>query len=246
MEAYALLGVKEDTSSMDFEGSITRLGALYAGLYALLFIGLGAIFDVFDGAIARMLNVSGKLGMELDSLSDVVTFGLAPVVAAYVAFVADEQLVRGEFSFFLVFLLAIFPMCASYRLARFNLTTTEEKDFEGLPTPAAGLALASLLVPKWSSFDPESKLASPMFSLLNSPYLLVAIALMLGMLMVSKVSFFSLKSLGNPLVKTYGTVLVISAILLIITLGWAGISYSFFAYIALSIIYSFHKASLAK
>ncbi len=102
-------------------------------------IFIGAIFDAFDGTIARALNVESEIGMQLDSLADAVSYGIAPGVLAYQAYLNKLPEFFGVSVGILV--AAIFPVCALYRLARFNC---EEggKGFVGLPSPPAGVIVA--------------------------------------------------------------------------------------------------------
>ena len=104
-----------------------------------------ALLDGLDGQVARMLGVASELGKELDSLADCVTFGVAPGFLAYKGYLqgtwiqAFGQSIDGG-----VFIAAIFPVCAAYRLARFNVTHVPNA-FDGLPSPIAGIIVA--LVP---------------------------------------------------------------------------------------------------
>jgi CDP-diacylglycerol--serine O-phosphatidyltransferase len=99
-------------------------------------IYIGAIFDACDGAIARALNVESEIGMQLDSLADAVSYGIAPGVVAYQAYLYQFPEFFGFNTGMAV--AAVFPVCAVYRLARFNC---EEggSGFTGLPSPPAGI-----------------------------------------------------------------------------------------------------------
>jgi len=102
-------------------------------------IFIGAIFDACDGAIARALDVESEIGMQLDSLADAVSYGIAPGVLAYQAYLHQLPEIYGISAGVIV--AAVFPVCAIYRLARFN---TEEGGlgFTGLPSPAAGIMVS--------------------------------------------------------------------------------------------------------
>ena len=115
---------------------------------AMLFIVLGAVFDFFDGMVARLLGVSSPLGVQMDSLADDITFGLAPAtvifsfmknVLVYPAFLGAFAAVLPYFAF----LIAVFSAC---RLAKFNIDTRQTTSFIGLPTPANALFWSSLIV----------------------------------------------------------------------------------------------------
>ena len=103
-------------------------------------IFVGALFDASDGAVARALNVESEIGMQLDSFADAVTYGIAPGVLAYQALLHElPELFLGISSG--VIAAAIFPVCAIYRLARFNIEDGG-KGFKGLPSPPAGIIVA--------------------------------------------------------------------------------------------------------
>lgn len=108
---------------------------------ALLFIVVGAVFDFFDGMVARLLHVSSPIGKELDSLADDITFGFAPsaIIFSYLAtFHIHVPIVP-----FLAFVMAAF---SALRLAKFNLDERQALGFIGLPTPANALFWGSLIV----------------------------------------------------------------------------------------------------
>lgn len=111
-------------------------------------IFIGAIFDACDGAIARALNVESEIGMQLDSLADAVSYGIAPGVLAYQAYLNKLPEIYGVCIGILV--AAIFPVCAIYRLARFNCEEGGQ-GFTGLPSPPAGIIVA--IVPALYSVD---------------------------------------------------------------------------------------------
>jgi len=102
--------------------------------FSSLFIFLAAAFDFFDGRVARMLGVSTPIGAQLDSLADVVSFGVAPAILAHSI---------KNWSFLMVIGFVGFPLAGAWRLARFNVHPTHEH-FMGLPIPAAGLTVAFL------------------------------------------------------------------------------------------------------
>jgi len=108
-------------------------------LIAGILIFIGAFFDACDGAIARALNVESEIGMQLDSLADAVSYGIAPGVLAYQAYLHKLPEIFGVSVGVIV--ASIFPVCAVYRLARFN---TEEggQGFTGLPSPPAGIIVS--------------------------------------------------------------------------------------------------------
>src|SRR5690606_2507156 len=105
--------------------------------YAAIMVIIGMLLDGLDGRVARMLNTQSEFGKELDSLSDVISFGVAPAVIMYVSALKFTG-VEGWI------VTAIFPICGALRLARFNVNPGEPGYFIGLPITAAGGILATL------------------------------------------------------------------------------------------------------
>lgn len=106
------------------------------------FILLAVLCDGLDGFAARLLNASSELGAQLDSLADLTAFGIAPGVLMYALVLHDFGLVVGGISLPLgMFVAAVFPICAAYRLARFNISHSSDS-FSGLPSPVAGIIIA--------------------------------------------------------------------------------------------------------
>ncbi len=127
--------------SVIFASTGTPQGCTIAGL---LILG-AALLDGLDGPIARALGVDSAIGAELDSLADCVTFGVAPGYLAYQAYLSGMIVpVFGKSVDMGIFLASIFPICAAYRLARFNVNHVANS-FSGLPSPVAGIIIA--LVP---------------------------------------------------------------------------------------------------
>lgn len=207
--------------------------ALCAGLSAIRFalyerwemavaaICVAAIFDMLDGRVARLLRLTSKFGAELDSLSDLVSFGLAPAIILYRwALVQEDQL--GWLA------VLAFVVCAALRLARFN-TMLEETDqpvwrknfFVGLPTPgAAGLALLPMI---WS-FTLETEA-------LRIPFMLSLWMILLGGMMVTHLPVFALK--GVRVQRSWIVPIFVALALFMAqlvtnpwrTIGWFGIFY---------------------
>jgi len=144
-------------------------------------IFIGAIFDACDGAIARALDVESEIGMQLDSLADAVSYGIAPGVLAYQAFLHELPEVFGISVG--VAVAAVFPVCAIYRLARFNCEEGGD-GFTGLPSPPAGIVVS--IVPALYSVDVLY------FGELNydvNLYVFIAFYIIIALLMVSKVDY---------------------------------------------------------
>ena len=111
---------------------------------ALLFIVIGAVFDFFDGMVARLLHVSSPIGKELDSLADDITFGFAPsaIIFSYLSQFSILSILHSQLMPFLAFILAAF---SALRLAKFNLDERQALGFIGLPTPANALFWGALI-----------------------------------------------------------------------------------------------------
>ncbi len=152
--------------------------------YAVCAILLGAAFDFLDGMVARLLNVSSPIGKELDSLADVVTFGVAPSAIVFSLFqeTACPELLMPVRKFlpYLAFLMAAF---SALRLAKFNIDPRQSASFIGLPTPANALFWSSLVL------GGHAFLVSPRF---NCVFLFLFMFLFC-MLMVAEIPLFALK-----------------------------------------------------
>ncbi|GBF49597.1 CDP-diacylglycerol--serine O-phosphatidyltransferase [Leptospira ryugenii] len=110
-----------------------------------VFIILAALFDGFDGMAARALDATTELGADLDSLADLTTFGIAPGFLTYKMFLDEYKMdLFGKPEFFPIGMLiaALFPICAAYRLARFNVVH-DPTYFQGLPSPVAGVVVGT-------------------------------------------------------------------------------------------------------
>lgn len=151
---------------------------------AIAFIILGAVFDFFDGMLARLFKVSGPLGKELDSLADDITFGFAPSAIVfslfkeihYPAFLMPME----DYLPYCAFLIAVF---SAYRLGKFNIDPRQSTSFIGLPTPANALFWGSLVVGGHDFLVSES---------FNAIYLILLVLLM-SYLLIAEIPMFSLK-----------------------------------------------------
>jgi CDP-diacylglycerol---serine O-phosphatidyltransferase len=213
---------------------ITSLN-LTAGFIAIIFAANGdlvtsswlilaaMIFDFLDGFSARLLKSYSAIGKELDSLADVVSFGVAPGFIIYhmlndslslnSEMIANSENMRTAF---ILLIPSIMPVCAALRLAIFNLDSTQATTFKGLPTPANGLAVISIVIAGQYS---QSALIS---NLTGSPVMLLLLTLVLSLLMVSKIPLLSLKVTNLKLKGNEGRYLLI--ILVLITLAIFGIA----------------------
>jgi len=213
-----------------FAGCLACVMALKFDNYigAFVFIALASLFDFLDGFAARLLKAYSKIGAELDSLADVVSFGLAPACIIY-SFLAQQTL---DTSFAnLAFIAFLLPIFAALRLAKFNIDTRQTTSFLGLPVPACGLF--------WASLIPSIPTVFPFFNSNSMLAIIVVLALLIifCLLMVSEIPMFSLKFKhygwkGNELPYT----LVILSGLFIATFFLFGISLAICCYILLSLI----------
>ena len=190
-------------------------------LWASAMIFVAAVFDFLDGFAARTLDAKSPIGGELDSLSDVVSFGVAP------SFIVAWFLSRGGIGWW-VHDVNLFPMLgfilaafAAVRLAKFNIDTRQSHNFIGLPVPAVGLFIASL----------------PFFTMEINPYLLLAMVAIFSWLMISEVPFFSFK-IKNLRFKdnVLRYFVVIFAVIALIIMKLAALPFVFLFYILLSVI----------
>jgi CDP-diacylglycerol---serine O-phosphatidyltransferase len=176
-------------------GFISIIFILNGNLTAASWLVVGAmIFDFLDGFTARALNAYSEIGKELDSLADVVSFGVAPGLIIYhllyAALIPDTQAafrISGFTSLIFLIIPAIMPVCAALRLAVFNLDTTQTTSFRGLPTPANALAVISIVL--GGHYSGSDFLAS----IMKSPAPLIIISLTLSVLMVTRIPLLSLK-----------------------------------------------------
>ena len=178
--ALTIFGVCLGLSSIKFAIDLNYTMAVIA-------IGFASILDTLDGRVARLIKGTSKVGKELDSLTDVISFGVAPGFVMY--FWALNEL--GKFGWMFVL---IYTVCCALRLARFNLTTIEENEswkinfFEGVPSPAAaGLVLLPLIL----SLSGLTKLDN--YAIISSIAILTT-----SILMVSKLPTYSLKRIVIP------------------------------------------------
>lgn len=197
---------------------------------ALILIVIGAIFDFFDGLSARALHVSSAIGKELDSLADVVTFGVAPSCMVFA--VCSSKYVQypeslGIASYFIPYLAFLLAAFSALRLAKFNLDTRQTTSFIGLPTPANALFWASLIVSYQRVFY------SPTANYWG--LILLAGVFVFSYFLVAEFPMFALKfkdlTWQNNKIKF---VFVAVCILLLLTLGISGIAASIVWYLVLS------------
>lgn len=185
-------------------------------------IFLGALFDFFDGFLARKLKVSSEMGKQLDSLADMVTFGVAPgllmmvvmITTIYIdgPFFEDNFVSHVHFQIqnwvnavfynvpnnmdasikYLPFVGLFIPFMSMFRLAKFNLDTRQSDSFIGVPTPLNTLFFTFFPLILWMEYDVWSK-GPGIFEYIFNPYFLVGLIIFMSLLLVAEIPLFALK-----------------------------------------------------
>ena len=208
-------------------GSVAVIFTLVYHAYETAFwlIVAAAIFDFLDGFAARLLKQTSPLGVQLDSLADDVTFGLAPAMVMYDLYVHSSSYynLNAEVMGWMKYVVLIIAAFSVLRLAKFNIDTTQSTEFEGLPTPANALMLTSLAV-----------LAETGRVVLYQEHILL-ISIAASLLLISPIRMFALKFKsfgikGNEL--RYG--FIVAALVMIILMP----AYALLAIIVLYIVIS--------
>ena len=212
-------------------------GTQYVGIpermgVASLFIGLAGLIDFLDGLVARIFKATSPMGKQLDSLADVVSFGVAPGMILYqflrMSFARQENGLDISPIWFYPALL--FPCAAAFRLAKFNVDETQRYGFKGVPTPAAGILVASMPLIYWYSGN------DTVIALLLNKWLLYGVILVLSWLMTSNIPIMALKfkdyTVKNNLPKL---ILLVLAVLAAIFLKWLAVPVVFIFYIIVSL-----------
>jgi CDP-diacylglycerol--serine O-phosphatidyltransferase len=210
-------------------------------VWAAYLVGIAAVFDFFDGFAARMLGVSSPIGKDLDSLADMVTFGVVPGIVMYKMLIGTLDFDKEGFDFldknkilcYFPFIITIF---SAVRLAKFNNDKRQSESFIGLNTPSNSILICSIpLIVNWDTGFSFERYQS-VENILN-PYIICVLSLVLSLLLVSEIPFFALKfkSFGWKGNEIRYVFLGLSLILLI-TLKFIGIPLVIFLYILLSVI----------
>ena len=218
--------------------NLITLGNLLCGVIAIaaalrgdltgasLMICLGIFLDFFDGLAARLLNVASPLGKELDSLSDVVTSGVAP---GFILWNILSNGVGEKWPEFLPYTALLIPLFAAYRLAKFNIDSRQSHSFLGLPTPANALIWVGVALTPALPMDELTFIIA-----------LIAISLVTDVLMVSELPMFSLKFNFKEMGWKHNSVqylfLMGCAAIIAVSRQWYAISLIILWYIILSAI----------
>ncbi len=212
-----------------FSGCIAIVMAFQENYIAVvIWVIVAAVFDFFDGFTARMLGISSKLGVELDSLADVVSFGVAPGTALFV--LLNNRSAYPEWldplQTVIPYMAFIIPVFSAYRLAKFNLDDRQTSHFLGLPTPANALF--------WVSYCYGIRQTAVLNE--NLLYSTLGFLLVLSALMVSETALFSFKIKKFQIKGNEKQLLLVVVMIGFVSLwGIEGIAWGILAYIAISI-----------
>ncbi len=241
--AMGFLAVLSSVRGFQFIFSNPEQAAVYFG-YAAKAIVFAIIFDTLDGRVARMTRTSTELGVQLDSLADVLTFGIAPTVLMYSWAIGATFDEANSLHAFGVFVLFMYLMCGTFRLARFNLQATrprvllegtpkvDKKNFVGLPIPPAAGLLAAIVYLHPLPLSVFNGNLSNIYTIL-----MMILLAGLGLLMVSTIRYTSFKTVGKGRQSVY-MLLIVAALGMLI---WLYSQYMLFgiaaAYVAHGIVW---------
>ncbi|OJU23832.1 MAG: CDP-diacylglycerol--serine O-phosphatidyltransferase [Sphingobacteriales bacterium 41-5] len=194
-----------------------------------LFIFLAAVIDFLDGFVARLFKATSAMGEQLDSLADVVSFGVAPGMLLFkmleLSFSNNPEISNPLWFQLPAFIL---PCAAAWRLAKFNLDKEQRYYFKGVPTPAVGLVIASLPLARVGNWNIEA--------FFKNPYIIYTIIILLSYLMVSNIPMMSLKFKSKAVKDNIDKILiVVIAVVAAIVFQWAAVPIVFVAYVLLSL-----------
>jgi CDP-diacylglycerol--serine O-phosphatidyltransferase len=197
------------------------------------FIFAAAIVDFLDGFVARLFRATSGMGRQLDSLADVVSFGVAPGLILYQLLRISYARQENGLDVSMAWLLPAFliPCAAAWRLAKFNLDDGQQNSFRGVPTPATGLVIASLpLIIHFQTLNLQ-------FAFINK-WLLYAVIILLSYLMVSNLPAMNMKvkdlSIKNNMPRY---ILIALALVAVLTVKWFAVPVIFIAYVILSLAF---------
>jgi CDP-diacylglycerol--serine O-phosphatidyltransferase len=202
--------------------------------WASLYLLLAAIVDFCDGFVARLLKVPSEMGKQLDSLADVVSFGVAPGLIAYQFLRLSLAQQQDGLDISTLWLLPAFllPCAGAYRLARFNIDTQQSYGFKGVPIPATGLLYASFPLIYWGTSELW------VIQLLLNKWFWYLILAVNSYLMVSTLPMlaFKFKAYTIKVLLPFLILAVIAAITGVV-FGWLAVPVTFIAYVVLSLAF---------
>ena len=222
-------------------GTIATIAAVNGNFeIAALSVTIGIVLDFFDGFAARLLNVSGELGKQLDSLADMVTSGVVPGIILFSLLQENslnffekstDNLKIASFSTgYLPYFGLLLTLAACYRLANFNIDTRQSNSFIGLPTPAMSLFVIALpLIPLYS--DNQF-----FIDLVQNNYFLIGVVLVLSYLMNAEIPLFSLKFKNYRFKENVlKYIFLVASLIMILTLEVISIPLVIILYVLLSV-----------
>lgn len=202
--------------------------------YASLFIGLAAVVDFLDGFVARLFKAESAMGKELDSLADVVSFGVAPslIIFQFLRLSVAQEVNGIEYPVLLLVPAFFLAMAAAWRLARFNISQSSGSAFSGMPVPAVGIFFASIPIIYWKTD------ASWLITILLNKWFWYASIALFSFLMVSTIPLMSMKfkSIKWPENRPR-FILILVAVLGFILLKWLAIPLTILTYVILSLLF---------
>lgn len=206
---------------------------------ASVFIGIAAVIDFLDGFVARLLNASSEMGKQLDSLADVVSFGVAPGMIIYQFLRLSYAQQPDGLDINTLWLMPAFliPCAGAYRLARFNIDTEQSYGFKGVPIPAAGLLIAAFPLVYWYNNQAWA------ISLLSNKWFWYAVIFIISYLMISTLPMLALK-FKNATIKSFlpFIIMAIIAIISAFIIKWMAVPITFAAYVIISLVFKQSKS----
>jgi CDP-diacylglycerol--serine O-phosphatidyltransferase len=227
--------------------NLFTLAALFGGFYAIVMamngrfdlaaVGIfcAMVLDSLDGRVARMTNTQSAFGEQMDSLSDMVSFGAAPALISY------EWALRGlgRWGWFAAF---VYCACAALRLARFNVNTAvvDKRYFQGLPSPAAAALVAGFI---WLMTESGIKGTDALLGI-PIPWLTFALALYAGLTMVTNVPFYSFKDVSMKKSVPFAVIVMIAVGIAVINIDPPTVMFGVFVVYGLSgyVVYAVRRA----
>jgi CDP-diacylglycerol--serine O-phosphatidyltransferase len=204
--------------------NIITLSSMFSGFYSIIAsfnsdyeraawaIMIASVFDVLDGWVARMTHTTSKFGIEIDSLSDAISFGVAPGVLVYSWSLQSFGKVGWLGAFFMV-------ACAALRLARFNVQmgSEEKKHFTGLPSPAAALMIATTVLAYQEVIDTLKGMHfAGLADMISLDYWVLALTFVVAGLMVSNITYHSVKEANLKERRPFGLLVAVVALLTVV------------------------------
>lgn len=225
---------------LNLAAGLLAIIAIFKGYYdeAFIFVCLGIFFDFWDGFLARKFNVAGPLGVQLDSLADMVTCGVVPGLMMFRLF-EDIQQTQPEYMLteetfymgFVPYLGFLITLASCYRLANFNIDTRQTDSFIGLPTPANALVIMSIPMIQYAN-DFEG-----LTTILYNPYVLLFISILSSYILNAEIPLFSLKIKEFTWANYKKQILfLIGSLLSFFILGFVAIPLIIISYVLISVI----------